>query len=88
MKLRLIALTTVMLAATGTTLPASAQTHQDGIAKRDIKSRVHKRAERGLIAAPREACTKTGCHPVPPGCRITMEQTWAGPTGYEIISCP
>lgn len=88
MSLRLIAPTAVMLAAASITLPASAQTYQDGIAKRDSKAHVHRRAERPLIAAWREACTKTGCRPVPPGCRITMEPTWAGPTGYETISCP
>lgn len=88
MTLRSIALAAAMLAAFAMTVPASAQTYQDGVAARGNKARVHKRAQRPLIAAPREACTKTGCHPVPPGCSITMEQTWAGPTGYEIISCP
>jgi hypothetical protein len=85
---RSIALAAAMLAAFSMTVPASAQTYQDGVAARGNKARVHKRAERPLIAARREACTKTGCLPLPPGCSTTMEQTWAGPTGYEIIHCP
>lgn len=88
MSLRSIALATAMLAAVGTAVPASAQTSQSGTASHRAKARVHKQAARPMAAPLREACTRTGCRPVPPGCFITLEQTWVGPTGYEIINCP
>lgn len=88
MSLRSMALATAMLAAVGTAVPASAQTSQSGAAPHRAKARVHKQVARPMAVPLREACTRTGCRPVPPGCFVTMEQTWVGPTGYEIINCP
>jgi len=89
MSLRSVALVIAMLAAAGTAVPAAAQTTtQSGAAPHRAKARVHKPVARPIPASPREACTRTGCRPVPPGCFITLEQTWVGPTGYEIINCP
>lgn len=33
-------------------------------------------------------CTKYGCRPLPPNCHAEREDTWEGPTGYQIIVCP
>jgi hypothetical protein len=34
------------------------------------------------------ACTKYGCHPIPPGCTPTTQYDWWGnPTGYDRIVC-
>lgn len=33
-------------------------------------------------------CTKTGCRTLPPNCHAVNEETWEGPTGYQIIVCP
>jgi hypothetical protein len=85
---RSIALFAATLAAFGMTVTASAQAQQDGAPARSHKARVHKHAVPPMIASRREACTRTGCQPLPPGCHTTMEQTWVGPTGYEIIHCP
>lgn len=88
MSLRSMALATTLLAAVGTAAPASAQTSQNEAPPHRAKARVHKQVARPMAAPLREACTRTGCRPVPPGCFITMEQTWVAPTGYEIINCP
>jgi len=35
------------------------------------------------------ACTVSGCHPTPPGCRPEMGRYWDGtPTGFDIVVCP
>lgn len=35
------------------------------------------------------ACTRSGCQPIPPGCRIEIERNWDGlPTGFDAIICP
>ena len=35
------------------------------------------------------ACTRTGCHPIPRGCRIEKEFGWDGlPTGFDLVVCP
>ena len=34
------------------------------------------------------ACTKYGCHPIPPGCTPTTQYDFFGnPTGYDRIAC-
>ncbi len=33
-------------------------------------------------------CTKRGCNPLPPNCHAEREETWEGPTGYQMIVCP
>ena len=34
------------------------------------------------------ACTKYGCHPIPPGCTPTTQYDFFGnPTGYDRIVC-
>jgi hypothetical protein len=88
MSLRSLAVATALFAAAGTLAPATAQTSQSGATTHRVKARVHREAARPMAAAPYEACTRTGCRPVPRGCSVTLEQTWVGPTGYEIINCP
>jgi hypothetical protein len=35
------------------------------------------------------ACTVSGCHPIPPGCRPQTGYNWDGiPTGFDIVVCP
>jgi hypothetical protein len=35
------------------------------------------------------ACTRSGCHPTPPGCHPEIEfDPWGNPTGYDFIVCP
>jgi hypothetical protein len=35
------------------------------------------------------ACTRTGCRPIPRGCRIEIERDWDGlPTGFDEVICP
>lgn len=35
------------------------------------------------------ACTRFGCHRIPPGCHSEIEYDWNGlPTGYNKVVCP
>ena len=66
--------------------PAVAQSRHDasGVsAKRSAK----KPAIRAGRTGTKIACMKGGCRAVPTYCRITMEETWEGPTGYELVDC-
>jgi hypothetical protein len=63
---------------------APAQT-RDGIG---IKRHAKKPAVRAPYIGTKIACSKGGCRSVPANCKVTMEETWEGPTGYEIVACP
>jgi len=35
------------------------------------------------------ACTVSGCHPIPPGCRPQTGYNWDGiPSGFDVVVCP
>lgn len=53
-------------------------------AKRHAKKPAVRAARTGM----KIACPKGGCRLVPASCKVTMEETWEGPTGYELIDCP
>lgn len=74
--------------ASGTT-PRSAETTRPT----DV-SAVKRKRQRAVRATPRTgsqiACTRFGCRPIPPGCRIETEYnpfSW-NPSGYDAVVCP
>lgn len=89
MLLRAIALAAVaiVLALAGLSANAQAQTRPDRAAASAKKSQARKLAQ-PPAAAVRIACPIGGCRPIPANCTTTMDQTWRGGTGYEIIHCP
>ena len=88
MSLRAIAITSaVLLAFAGISASAPAQTRHDQTTASTQKPKARKLV-RELAPAGRIACTIGGCRPIPANCTTTMDQTWRGGTGYEIIHCP
>jgi hypothetical protein len=87
MQQRRFAIAALAAAFTVATLlaPAMAQTQE-----RTASAKRH--ADRPAVRTPstgtKIVCSKTGCRAVPANCKVTMEQTWEGPTGYEIVDCP
>jgi hypothetical protein len=83
------ALLAVSIALGTVAVPAYAQTRQDqdGIqVKRQHSKKPTARSTTGV--GTKIACPKGGCRLIPANCGVTMEETWEGPTGNELIACP
>lgn len=89
MPLRIVALAAIaiMLAFAGVSVAAQAQTSHEPTAA-SAKKKPAKKLVRAPAATVRIACPIGGCRPIPANCTTTMDQTWRGGTGYEIIHCP
>jgi hypothetical protein len=82
-----LAAVAIVLASAGVSATAQAQTGHDPAAASAKKSPA-KKFVREPAPAMRIACPIGGCRPIPANCTTTMDQTWRGGTGYEIIHCP
>lgn len=52
-------------------------------------SAARKKAPRHPPQSQHVACTRGGCHPIPPGCHPEIGyDPWGNPTGYDIVVCP
>ena len=89
MKIASVMLASTLLVAGFADLSA-AQTEPPATRLAVTKSKAdsHKRVSRRGLDTRKIACTHTGCIPIPSNCTTTMEETWQGPTGYEIVNCP
>ena len=70
-------------AAATASLPHAATFQAD-----ELSAAKRKRA-RAYRAQPQVACTRFGCRPIPPGCRIVTEYnpwTW-NPSGFDAVVC-
>jgi hypothetical protein len=61
-------------------------------AKASATKRKRTRAYRAVVRQPQTqiACTRYGCNPIPPGCRIETEynlRSW-NPSGFDAVVCP
>jgi hypothetical protein len=71
--------------------PPSAGLMTDNAGPIEVSAQRRKRSKARRTAAPATqiACTRFGCRPIPPGCRIVGERTWDGsPSGFDAVVCP
>ncbi|HEY7229808.1 MAG TPA: hypothetical protein VH558_05495 [Pseudolabrys sp.] len=60
--------------------------NQTGVALSPVSKK--SRSARQPREAGQIACTVTGCHRIPPGCRPEMGYNWDGiPTGFDVVVC-
>lgn len=98
MRLPILLAAGLMLAGASTTAagaaPLAAPTEVQSKASDAISAAKRKKRPAGHRAYGRSgtqiACTRFGCRPIPPGCRIRTEYnpwTW-NPTGFDAVVCP
>ena len=77
--------------ATAGSSPVADQMTAQTMQADELSAKKRKRAYRGYRAygGTQIACTRFGCNPIPPGCRIITGRTWDGtPSGFDDVICP